>query len=264
MKKSLYSKNLYQFSIGNLNSIGLKGSSLNNRGNSAFRSENFLCEDSLTFQGKPQSSLNSTQEQKKYGFFHKRAQAILQPLFMKAISTQNQFWVEKLLKWGADPNVKDDYGCTPLALAFAQANLRIAKALLAANADPNCNGSDGHPLILSVFKEYHHIAVKTLLEAGANPNTQDFQGNTLLQLACQRRASSSTLQRLLDYGADPNLIPKGKDSPLRMVLKEGLLEQTEVLLRAGAKFQEPLEALPPTQVPLPILAMCAIKQENNP
>ena len=38
--------------------------------------------------------------------------------------------VMKLLKWGANPNLQDEFGCTPLHLAMARGNIKIIMQLL--------------------------------------------------------------------------------------------------------------------------------------
>jgi ankyrin repeat protein len=61
--------------------------------------------------------------------------------------------VKKLLKKGADPNIKDKYGWTPLHWAASGGHVDVVKLLLVHGADPTVKDEDGRtPLDLARVK----------------------------------------------------------------------------------------------------------------
>jgi ankyrin repeat protein len=66
---------------------------------------------------------------------------------------------------GADPNVVNSGGTTPLMFAAYRNRLQLATYLLSAGADPNAMAEDGHTA-LSIAREHGHAEVARLLERG--------------------------------------------------------------------------------------------------
>ena len=84
-----------------------------------------------------------------------------------------------LLKAGADVNVGDSGGMTPLHYAAKyNVNPAVIPALLEAGAEVNArNNKKETPLDLAVrFRQY--LARQALLEAGASPAAKDEEGKT--------------------------------------------------------------------------------------
>ena len=77
--------------------------------------------------------------------------------------------VEILIKYGADLNIADNSGVTPLFVAVQNGKTRIVDMLIAANADANISrNEDGvTPLMMAVQNDYIEI-VEKLLRSGAN------------------------------------------------------------------------------------------------
>src|SRR5215218_3960193 len=70
------------------------------------------------------------------------------PLLVAA-SNNDAAQVTRLLKTGANPNVRNKLNTTPLLEAAFHSNTEMIKALLEAGADPNTAGADGQtPLML--------------------------------------------------------------------------------------------------------------------
>jgi ankyrin repeat protein len=73
-----------------------------------------------------------------------------------------------LLKAGADPNLRDNYGITPLMYAAVHAWPETVKLLLAHGADPHIRNWDGHDTIYfiqqSLKSKSHKEMQQRLLE----------------------------------------------------------------------------------------------------
>ncbi|MGH7939932.1 MAG: ankyrin repeat domain-containing protein, partial [Limisphaerales bacterium] len=90
------------------------------------------------------------------------------PVIFKAVEKINILQV--LLSAGANPNVTNDLGRTPLSCAADNESPEAVKLLLAAGADPN-SGSDDAPLLRAI--ETHDLAcAELLLQGGADPNVE--------------------------------------------------------------------------------------------
>ena len=94
--------------------------------------------------------------------------------------------VNILLDAGADKEVKDEYGRTPLDVAAWEGHTDIVKLLLDAGADKEVKGRLGStPLYLAAWNGRTGI-VKLLLDAGADKEVKDIFGNTPLHDAARR------------------------------------------------------------------------------
>jgi len=74
--------------------------------------------------------------------------------------------VRELLKKGADPNVRDEYGNTPLHVAAYEGHVDVVRLLLEHGADPTVKNKDGdtpldlarargHREVVSLIEEFH-------------------------------------------------------------------------------------------------------------
>ena len=91
--------------------------------------------------------------------------------------------VRELLDAGADPNIPDDYGTTPLSIACESVDLDLMKLLLDYGADPNLHNIIGdEPFFgwISASEEPTSImksGIQLLLDAGYDINKIDESGN---------------------------------------------------------------------------------------
>eukprot|EP00930_Biecheleria_cincta_P049191 TRINITY_DN34434_c0_g1_i1.p1 TRINITY_DN34434_c0_g1~~TRINITY_DN34434_c0_g1_i1.p1 ORF type:complete len:299 (-),score=58.40 TRINITY_DN34434_c0_g1_i1:242-1111(-) len=84
---------------------------------------------------------------------------------------------------GADPNLGDESGWTPLLEASELGHFAVAEALLCAKADPNL-GDDAGKTPLALAAEHKELeVVRILLDAGADPTLGDNCWSLLLE-AC--------------------------------------------------------------------------------
>jgi ankyrin repeat protein len=122
---------------------------------------------------------------------------------LDAVHRDDATAVAALLDQGADANVREPDGATPLAWAAMRSNARIAERLLRAGADPNLVNELGiGPLWLAVQNGSVELA-ELLLAGGADPNLARENGETPLMTAA-RLGRLDTMRALLDRGADPN------------------------------------------------------------
>jgi len=124
--------------------------------------------------------------------------------------------LELLLEYGANPNVRDSVGATPLHDATLSGKINAVKKLLEHGADVNVRTTGAivvmeeyagiftestysvvTPLHLAAYKGYAEIA-KILLERGANPNIRDDDDLTPLEIA-QMRNDAETARVIEEY-----------------------------------------------------------------
>ncbi|MCL1876307.1 MAG: ankyrin repeat domain-containing protein [Synergistaceae bacterium] len=111
-----------------------------------------------------------------------------------------------LLKNGADAyiNTKSQSGNTPLIFAIESHNTEVVKALVQAGADVNMKDNEGMtPLMIaakSIFKEHEILSV--LIRSGADINAKNQNGLTALILA-GNAGNQEAISILADNGADP-------------------------------------------------------------
>ncbi|KAL7957568.1 ankyrin repeat-containing domain protein [Trichoderma compactum] len=129
---------------------------------------------------------------------------------------------EALLRHGADPNLGEDDGRTPLWTAVTEERIDICRLLLAHKADPNLVAKEGEttPLAIAIMTTAaHQVAAqegyseitRLLAEAKADVHACiDDSGWTALHAVSD---STETVRVLLEYGADINRPRKKEATP---------------------------------------------------
>jgi ankyrin repeat protein len=110
---------------------------------------------------------------------NRRRRKKLQRLLTEASGGADAGRVAELLRAGADPDLPDAGGSTPLYRAGVQNMAANVRALLAAGADPDResgSGDEGLPLCGAACWG-HDAAVRELLAAGADPNLREDGGH---------------------------------------------------------------------------------------
>uniref|UniRef100_A0ABD2WVI9 Uncharacterized protein n=1 Tax=Trichogramma kaykai TaxID=54128 RepID=A0ABD2WVI9_9HYME len=106
-------------------------------------------------------------------------------------------------------DARDDVGNTALRLALVRADVRVAELLLRRGANPSlANNNNGRcPLHLLFKRRSYFELARILFEVGSKKvrlDVQDKEGNSPLHLAAAKRRTRQ-IELLLRHGADPNL-----------------------------------------------------------
>ena len=147
----------------------------------------------------------------------------------QALQRNDTKTVDSLLRRGADPNVNDRYGRTPLVLAAAYGRADGVRLLLDHGANPNQKDNVGETPLVWAAKDGYTEVVGLLLAHRADPNGKDTSGGTPLVWAAAY-GHSDVVKLLLDHGASPNQKSTIGETPLVWAAKEGYTEVVELLL----------------------------------
>ena len=119
-------------------------------------------------------------------------------------------------------------------------NLSILAALLKYGADPNVRDKQGQTCLhMAVWAQDKNL-VRSLLDAGANPNLGNAAGETALHIAASRE-SRDLVVLLIQRGANVNAVSLHGDTPCDIVEKDSELRD---LLKPTV---DPAPKLPPTR-----------------
>ena len=147
--------------------------------------------------------------------------------------------VELLLRNGADASCTTAAGYTPLMTAAIEGNTTIIALLLDAGADPNQPTPSATTALGAAAGTGNEAAIDLLLAHGAEPSAL-LPGSNVFHdppLMCAIRAceSASIVARLIEAGADVNVVDNEGITPLRAALDEGRDDLVRLLLRHGAR-----------------------------
>jgi Ankyrin repeats (3 copies)/Ankyrin repeats (many copies) len=164
--------------------------------------------------------------------------------FIDAAGDGRQKVVELYLAAGVNINARDEYEQTALFVAVAEEKYSLATMLLEKGADPNLANDDGRtPLLVAIRKDFNTVdyvrepesarLVQKLLEKGANVNARDIDGTTPLEEAA-RIGDAETIRALAARGA--NLATKNNDgeTPLDIAAQELRGLAVKALIEAGS------------------------------
>lgn len=149
---------------------------------------------------------------------------------VESVIRSNHSSVLLLLKRGADPDAKAEGGMSALMFAAEIGDTMLVKLLVLNGADLELTQVEGTtPLLVAVLNQHFRVA-QYLLEKGANPNHQDdYKGNGLLYAAAMNDYQMADL--LLYYDASDTIRDSDGNTALMTAVFFGNTETVDVLLQ---------------------------------
>lgn len=126
---------------------------------------------------------------------------------------------EILLNASADPNIRSKYGDTALtrAINHHDADLEIIRMLLEAGADVNLADGEKRPPLFYALNNQSPEAVRMLIETGADISWKTTtNGTTMLMHALRKKNNIDTIKLLVEHGADINATTEGENNTVLM------------------------------------------------
>ncbi|CAC5406547.1 unnamed protein product [Mytilus coruscus] len=153
--------------------------------------------------------------------------------------------VVDLISNGANPDMLTEEYDIPLITAIKKRLKGVFKVLIDAGANTNKLGKDGNSAVHLCCIESNWKFLELLLEVDSDLNNSNAKGDFPLELAIhagqdpnsynnKTNVSKDLIKKMLDKGANPNLTPSGKNSPLILAIQKRLDSIVEVLLDTGA------------------------------
>ncbi len=142
-----------------------------------------------------------------------------------------------IIEKGADVNLEDSDGYTPLLTAIEEDNKKMLKLLIRAGADVNAKGKYNEEngitaLMMAIDKENKGIE-KLLIEAGADINTKSENGITALRIAAYVE-NEDMVKLLIEAGADVNAKDNDNFTALMIAAYVKNEDIVKLLIEAGA------------------------------
>lgn len=119
----------------------------------------------------------------------------------------------------------DEYGRSPLHYAALHGNLEEVKTLIANGADINMQDDGGMTPLQFAMQEKRQLIIEFLLSLNANPNLLDAHGNGSLWTAVMTTKKNSfdadikIIELLLSHGANAHQENEHGSSPYKMALE---------------------------------------------
>lgn len=126
------------------------------------------------------------------------------------IKRRDDTWTRFLLAKGANPDIRDNAGNTPLIVAAQIGFAEGTAALIDGNANVNAANNSGEtPLIVAVQRR-DMLNVRLLLAAGANSKTADHIAGMSARDYAERDARSSAILKMIDDAGKAKASPKAQ------------------------------------------------------
>lgn len=160
----------------------------------------------------------------------------------KAVQDNDLVKIEELLTKGANLNVLDKDGYSPLRYAIKKNDINLVKFLIEKGADVNFKyKSDGFPLSSAISSVVDINIFKLLIEKGADVNEKYGLYSTSLIYALSW-GHIEVAKILIEKGADVNAKANNRLTALDYAINNDALDVAKILLKKGATgeiFDEP-------------------------
>jgi uncharacterized protein len=147
-------------------------------------------------------------------------------------STTSQ--VRKLLLEGAEINVADQDGFTPLMIAIMRGNLKMATYLIERKADVNRRNKIGQTALMLAAQGGHKQLVEELIRVGADVRAVDNEKRNAVSWAACRGDFPEVISTLIVFNADPDARDVRGITPLIAAALMGYANSVGILLILGA------------------------------
>ena len=131
----------------------------------------------------------------------------------EAVDNENITEIKSLLNQGANVNVREKDGQTPLHYAAYLNNINIAKLLIDSGADVNVQDKDGWAPLRWATHNGHPEIAKLLIEYEADVNARDNFATSSLHYAV-KKGYYDIAKLLIENGADPFIKDTFGETPL--------------------------------------------------
>ena len=151
--------------------------------------------------------------------------------FYSAIRANDLAALRALIAEGADVNVRDRLGETPLMYAAVVGSPEAMSFLIGKGADINAKNESGSTAL--IWSATDVAKVRLLLEHGADVNAATKRGRTALLIAALSDGSAEIVRLLLEKGADAKALDAFKTTTLRGAAVGNDTETMRLLIEAG-------------------------------
>jgi ankyrin repeat protein len=128
------------------------------------------------------------------------------------VKRRDDLWTRFLLSKGANPDIRDSAGNTPLIVASQLGFPEGAAALIEGKANLNATNSSGETALIVSVQRRDIVSVRLLLAAGANPKIADHIAGMTARDYAERDARASTILKLIDDAAKAKPVAKSQVS----------------------------------------------------
>ena len=153
---------------------------------------------------------------------------------------------KQILQCGANPNVRDSKGRTPLHTAIASDSYGVFTIIANHNrCDLEAKSEDGSTALILAARLEMNKCVNDLIQHHVDVNAADLNGKTALHWACEVNNQRATDQ-LLKHGANKDSQNEREETPLFLAAKEGSYDCVELLLShfANRELSDFMDRLP--------------------
>ncbi len=154
-------------------------------------------------------------------------------LLHEAVKIANIEIVSDLLKLGLDPNIRDQFGGTPLHYAVTQPQSeKIIQKLIQSGANPNIKDKNKSIPLDIVLQRKYLTAAHTLIKLGSPINRTNTMRQTALHLACE--TNEEIALSLMKMEADINSKDLYGNTPLHNACKANMHLLSKKLIKKNA------------------------------